>query len=107
VKRVFCEQPEPWHFVDACCKTATLQAGAHRWLHKKRYRAAGTAGGHAFEKEEELQLTSLAAMAKELLAGASPLVPGTRLKQIVEWLRGGDGDPLIVFDVRPAPPPLV
>jgi len=76
-------------------------------LHKKRYRAAGTAGGHAFEKEEEVQLTSLAAMAKELLAGASPLVPGTRLKQIVEWLRGGDGDPLIVFDVRPAPPPLV
>jgi len=52
-----------------------------------------------------VQLTSLAAMAKELLAGASPLVPGTRLKQIVEWLRGGDGDPLIVFDVRPAPPP--
>ena len=52
-----------------------------------------------------MQLTSLAAMAKELLAGASPLVPGTRLKQIVEWLRGGDGDPLIVFDVRPEPLP--
>lgn len=46
----------------------------------------------------------LEAMKRAIGEAAAPLVKGSRLKQIIEWLEAGDGDPLIVFDVRACSP---
>ena len=58
-------------------------------------------GEDAFDAIQVAQ--GLQAMNRAIGEAAAPLVKGSRLKQIIEWLEGGDGDPLIVFDVRARP----
>ena len=74
-------------------------AALDRDVHNAFAEADEVAGGDdAAEADDVAQ--GLEAMKRAIGEAAAPLIKGSRLRQIIEWLKGGDGDPLMVFDVR-------